>query len=460
MMRAEWTKLRSLPGLAWCLLAVAAAIVGPALLISSGSPGTYDETGYVDEFRFVHRPLTGDGTLVARVRSQDAGHPWAMAGIMLRTRPEPGAPYAAVFVTPGHGVRMQANFAEAGADAGAGGAPRYLRLTRSGDRVAGHASADGVAWSRIGEVRLAGPAGLPATAEAGLFVTSPGLTRMHPMRPALAQTRPSTAVFDDVRLEPAAAQPDAPWAGDDVGARRPQPGPAEPDAAGGFTVTGSGDIIRRADDGSRIVAATAGTLFAALPAIALGALVMTSEYRWGGIRLALAAAPRRGRLLAAKAVVTGAATFATALAAMLGALLLTQPLLRRSGYRPPVYPDPSPLDPATLRVVAGTAAFLALLALLALGAGAVLRRGAGAIALVGGAVLVPVVVLPLLPAGAATWVQRLGPLAGMSAQQVRDTDDTLLLPWAGRPWTGLLVLSVYTAAALGAGLWQLRRRDA
>jgi hypothetical protein len=91
-------------------------------------------------------------------------------------------------------------------------------------------------------------------------------------------------------------------------------------------------------------------------------------------------------------------------------------------------------------VVAGTAAFLTLLTLVSLGVGALLRRTAAAISVVAAAVFVPVVVTPFLPGTAATWLQRISPLAGMSIQQVRETDDVLLLPWAGRPWAGLAVL--------------------
>src|SRR3712207_8608647 len=44
---------------------------------SSGSPETFGEDGYVDEFHFAHRPLTGDGSIEARVSGQDAAGPWA-----------------------------------------------------------------------------------------------------------------------------------------------------------------------------------------------------------------------------------------------------------------------------------------------------------------------------------------------------------------------------------------------
>jgi hypothetical protein len=184
---------------------------------------------------------------------------------------------------------------------------------------------------------------------------------------------------------------------------------------------------------------------------------MTSEYRFGSLRPTLLANPRRGRVLAAKAVVVAAVTFLTALCATVAALLVTQPLLRGNGFRPPVYPDPGFLDGTTSRVVAGTAVFLTLLALVGLGAGALLRRTAAVITTVAAAVFVPVVVTPFLPTPGAMWVQRVSPLAGMSAQQVRETDDALLLPWVGRPWAGVAVLAGYAVAALAAGLLRLRR---
>ena len=456
LLLAEWTKLRTIRGTVWCLLAAAGVMVLFPVVVSSGSPGTYRDSAYVDEFRFVHRPLTGDGALVARVRTQERTHPWAMAGLMVKAGTAAGAPYAAVLVTPGHGVRMQAQFTTDLAG-GAGEAPRWLKLVRDGDAVTGYESVDGTNWTVVGTVRLAG---LPPTVEAGLFVTSPGLTRIVPMRPTMLQTRPGTATFDEVRLTP--NPPDAGWRGTDVGLpdRPGRADPGGPDPAGGFTLTGSGDIIGQRDDGSRVVAATAGTVFGVLPVVALGALVMTSEYRRNLIRTTLAASPRRGRVLVAKAIVTAGATFTTGALAVLAGLLLSQPLLRRSGYRPPTYPDPSLSDPAVLRVVAGTAGFLALLALLSLGLGAVLRHSAGAITALAAAVLVPVLVVPFLPADAGGWLQRLAPVAGLSVQQVRETDDVLLVPWTGRPWAGLAVLAGYAGVALAAGAWLLRRRDA
>ena len=58
------------------------------------------------------------------------------------------------------------------------------------------------------------------------------------------------------------------------------------------------------------IAQTLTGVFAGLIAVVVvGAVFITAEYRRGLIRITLAASPRRGRVLAAKAVVVGAVTF-------------------------------------------------------------------------------------------------------------------------------------------------------
>ncbi len=178
-LRAEWTKLWTVRRWAVGLLAAALLSVLFGLLSANG---TQDKTnqrtdlivgpqGLVvqDSFRFVHGPLTGGGSIVARVASQDASQPGAAAGIMVKTGTTPGSSYAALMVTSRHGVRLSANF-DSETGAGSGTAPIWLRLTRAGAAIAASRSADGVTWRPVGTVRLVGPA---ATVQVGLFVTSP-----------------------------------------------------------------------------------------------------------------------------------------------------------------------------------------------------------------------------------------------------------------------------------------------
>ena len=152
---------------------------------STGPSGT----AVLDSFTFVHQPVGADGSITARVDDlHGTGHvspplgfgpplgtqPWAKAGLMIKASTRAGAAYAAVMLTGRHGIRMQDGFSHdlAGRPAAARQA-RWLRLTRAGDAITGWVSATGSAWTKVGTVRVAG---LPATAQAGIFVTSPDFT--------------------------------------------------------------------------------------------------------------------------------------------------------------------------------------------------------------------------------------------------------------------------------------------
>ncbi len=131
-----------------------------------------DVWGRVDAFRFDHRAVIGDHTLMARVEAFDAAHPWAKAGLMLRDGIEAGAANVALFVTPRNGVILQSRSA-AGAITtsvvrGGLGAPLHLALERRGDRVHGFVSVDRLVWEPVGSVAVT----LPPTLQAGLAVTS------------------------------------------------------------------------------------------------------------------------------------------------------------------------------------------------------------------------------------------------------------------------------------------------
>ena len=85
----------------------------------------------------------------------------------------PGSAYAAMMVTGSHGVRMQWDYTrDAAGLAGAvsATAPRWLRLTRSGNIITGYDSADGAHWTKVGTATLPG---LPTTIQAGVFAASP-----------------------------------------------------------------------------------------------------------------------------------------------------------------------------------------------------------------------------------------------------------------------------------------------
>ncbi|GII82265.1 hypothetical protein Ssi03_02550 [Sphaerisporangium siamense] len=500
-MRAEFTKLRTVRG--WMLGLAVMAVLIPLLGLtfaagsrSSCSQGPVEVPCPIpprgpggeavrDKLYLVHRPLTGDGSVTARVTAMSGlitypppDHdeivpglvPWAKAGVIVKDGTRPGSSYAAVMVTAAHGTRMQYDFLHdvAGRPGGVSpAAPRWLRLTRSGDTLTGQESPDGRAWTTVGTARLPG---LPATVQAGFFVTSPSdlTVERGELGGLVTQARlaTATAVFDHVTHSGA---PGA-WRRADIGASPGEgPGgihhPGEARETGGvFTVTGNGDIAPLGgDEGLPVERTLAGALPALVPAIVVAVLFVTAEYRRGLIRTTLTANPRRGRVLAAKAVVAAAATFAVTLAAAAVTLPVAARLLEAGGTF--VLPVPALTG---LRVAAGLAALAAAAAVLAVALGALLRRGAAAVITVIGVLVLPYVLATasVLPLGLARWLLCLTPAAGFAVQQSIPEYAQVTgyyAPQSGYfplpPWAGLAVTCGYAALALALAIITLRRRD-
>jgi ABC-type transport system involved in multi-copper enzyme maturation permease subunit len=195
-----------------------------------------------------------------------------------------------------------------------------------------------------------------------------------------------------------------------------------------------------------------GFFLAQLAVGVLGVLTMTGEYATGSIRSTLAAAPQRVTVLAAKAAVFTAVAFTAGLTASLAAFLLGQAIFAGQGIRMHLG------DPGTLRPVVGAALYLAVFGLASLGLGALIRRTAGAIAILIAAVIFLPVAVGALP---ATWQDHLNPYLPSVAGQViightKFTPPGHLLS----PWTGFAVFCGYTAAILIATAITLSRRDA
>jgi ABC-type transport system involved in multi-copper enzyme maturation permease subunit len=504
LLHAEWTKLRTVRGWLIGLLVAATLTVGLGVLSAGGSssacgarpdqpavchaiPGPPTGPGgepVTDSFYFVHQPLTGDGSIIVRVSSltglisSGAGspdgplanarpgvQPWSKAGLIIRADTTQGSAYAAIMVTGGHGVRWQYDYTHDTAGipgAVSAVAPRWLRLTRSGEVVTGYDSTDGTHWTQVGSVRLAG---LPATAMAGLFAASPDyLQSSNPIGGGVSSTSgptQATATFDGLNAQGGWS---GGWTGQNFGGAE-VPGRFT-QSGGTYTVSGSGDIAPAvigsgpAGDPDRTLT---GTFAGLIALIVVAALFVTSEYRRGMIRTTLAASPHRGRVLAAKAVVIGAVTFLVGLAAAAITVPLSHHIAHANGL------DVFPVGTATeVRMIVGTAALLAVAAVAALALGTILRRGAGAVTVVIVAIVLPYVLATasLLPVGAAQWLLRLTPASAFAVQQsvtqyaqvVGDYSPTAgYYPLA--PWAGFAVLCGYTALALAVATVLLRRRD-
>lgn len=293
LLLAEWTKLRSVRRWVLGMAAVVMLTITFSLFQAAGSgsdlneyPGELGVVGpdgrrVKDEFHFVHRPLAGDGSVIARVVTQENSHEWAQAGVMIKESTEQGSPYAALLVTPAHGVRLRSNFTTDLAG-GTNAAPRWLRLTRDGTAITGYESADGATWSEVGTVNLAA---LPATVEVGLFVTSPSKLEIDRQFGSTSVGERSTlgaATFDNVDVVAAQPQPPASWRDHDTSTGFVEPG-SSTGAGGVFTVTGSGGIALDPPDDDVTQLSLFGVLLGQMAAAAVGVLFITSEYRRGMI---------------------------------------------------------------------------------------------------------------------------------------------------------------------------------
>ncbi|MGW7480878.1 ABC transporter permease [Nonomuraea muscovyensis] len=201
-----------------------------------------------------------------------------------------------------------------------------------------------------------------------------------------------------------------------------------------------------------------GVQVAQAAVVILAVLAVGGEYGTGMIRLTLAAMPRRTAVLAAKAAVVTGLALVSGSVAVLGSLLAGRLILPGNGFVPAHGQPPLSLaDGPTLRAVAGSVLYLALIALLGLGVGMVLRDSAAALGVVFGLLYVPAVV-PALVAD-PDWQRLLWQVSPMNAGlAVQATTSLSTLPLG--PWAGLGVTACWAAVALLCGGLVLRLRDA
>ena len=515
LVHAEWTKFRTVRG--WVIGTVFAGLVivlfaylatfrhedggicvgaSPASVTCQSfshpqpalGPGGVPVT---DTYYLVHRTLTGDGSVTARIGSlsgeaQTAGggagvsvqdlvgasgavNEWAKAGLIVTASTKPGAAYAAVMLTGGHGVRMQYDYTgDTAGPAVSALKAHWLRLTRSGATLTSYESPDGRSWTKVGTEQLAG---LPASVQAGLFVTSPPATDLSSPQffggegGANQTATGATATFG--RLSLAGGWSAAGWSAQDIGASTELPtlsSVGEKRTSGGFTISGSGDIAPAVGAGYTDEQPLTGVFIGLIVLIVLATMFITAEYRRGLIRTTLAATPRRGRVLLAKASVVAAVTFVVGAAACAVSIALGNHILRGNGNY--VYPASTLTH---LRVILGTGALLALVAVLALAVGTMLRRSASAITAVIVLIILPYILATAsaLPTGPSEWLLRITPAAGFAIEQTLPKYHQvsyLYDPTGGfyplAPGLGLAVLCAYALAALLIARRLLLTRDA
>ena len=131
-----------------------------------------DVWGRSDEFRFLYRPLNGDGQITARVAALEHIDPWTKAGVMIRASLSASSPHAFMLVSAGKGLAFQRRRSTGAlsvhTSGGPGVAPSLVRLVRSGSTVSAYRSSDGVAWTLVGRDTIP----LGSTAYVGVAVVS------------------------------------------------------------------------------------------------------------------------------------------------------------------------------------------------------------------------------------------------------------------------------------------------
>ncbi len=197
-------------------------------------------------------------------------------------------------------------------------------------------------------------------------------------------------------------------------------------------------------------ATSLGALLIGQLAIAvLGALTITGEYSTGMIRTTLAAVPRRGRLLATKAAVFTGVALVTGEVLSWSAFALGQVVMH--GHAPTA----SLSQPDVARAVLGAGLYVALIGLMAVAVGTLLRHTAGAIVSVVALLFVLPGVLEALPASWRNPVEEYWPTnAGSMVVEVTRGSHTL------SAWWGFGEFALFVGLLLGFAFWLLQRRDA
>ncbi len=118
-------------------------------VITMGGAG-HDIWDNADDFRFAHKTLSGNGSIVVRVESLVNTHNWAKAGVMVRQSLDADSKFAYMIVSAAQGVSFGWRPLVAGACSSVNqegiAAPQWVKLIRTGDAFTAQYSADGQTW--------------------------------------------------------------------------------------------------------------------------------------------------------------------------------------------------------------------------------------------------------------------------------------------------------------------------
>lgn len=199
-------------------------------------------------------------------------------------------------------------------------------------------------------------------------------------------------------------------------------------------------------DGMTLAGTLVGQRFALVVVLALAALTITTEYRFGTIRSTFQAVPGRASVLFAKAGVTGLLALVIGEAAALGSWAAARSLAPGPGL--------AIAGGDAWRQLLGAGPFFAFAAVLAIGVGALLRHTAGAVtALMLWSLLAEnlIGVIPDFGPAVQDWLPF---TAGQRFTAPADPSAAL------GPWASLAYFAVVSVAVLVVAAVVIRRRDA
>jgi ABC-type transport system involved in multi-copper enzyme maturation permease subunit len=222
-------------------------------------------------------------------------------------------------------------------------------------------------------------------------------------------------------------------------------------AIAAFAASGSSTNATVAGDDDIVMMAVAGAFVGQIVAVVIGAMAFGGEYGSGMIAATFAATPRRLRAFAAKAAIVWIVVTLVSVVAAFASFFVVRPIQRGNGYVAPAYPDPDLTSEPVLRAILGTGLLLGLIAVIAVGVGAILKKSSLGITISLAVLIAPFL---LLPNGWTRSVQRWSPMAGFSIQQTVVRNDTIR-----GPWTGLAVTAIYAIAVIVIAAIVTNRRD-
>ncbi|MFI9390554.1 ABC transporter permease [Streptomyces bauhiniae] len=194
-----------------------------------------------------------------------------------------------------------------------------------------------------------------------------------------------------------------------------------------------------------------GLLIGMMCVMTLGVLTTASEYGTGMIRTTMTACPSRGRVLAAKSIVFFVVAFVVTLATVSLVALIQTSMLEGNGTR-------TPSGAEWLKATLGISLYIALLGLLSLLVGSMIRHSAGAITIMIGAVLAPLVIALFMNAGSLEKVQQALLEYSIPSQMGVFYDNTLSHSGPSG-WEPLWIMLGVTAAAFAGAYALLESRD-